>query len=340
MTQDEQLNIEPEFEIDLDQVLNKKNQNTEKILEEDVYVVKQIEDSSFKDVYSNDIDLSTDEGKNTFNVFKNMVTLQKFVFIPASAYKKFISGAIDKSELNQIIENTHNKLSLDKPNLIEEVKKSINNDSLNSSDKFSANQAGAEIINKTTSVNGNVGINAKEAVSSKPSDILTVFDIQVLHKINALENYKAKVESTRGKISLKTIIAAGGLFALGTFFNPIGALAIPAAIAIGLYAVTKSLFSRNPEIKNYDKQIYLLKEATSNVILSVDNSHEDKTAVKNFKKRDSLLKSLYDDRIEAEFARLCAKKDVKIDSDIFKTAYKYSEGYKIEHNRTVLKNKK
>ena len=260
MTTNPQLNNEPDFEIDLDKVFEKKNQSTQELLEDENYIVKQIDGSSFKDAYDKNIDFSTEEGKKTFDVLKPMVALQNLVFIPASAYNKFSDGAIDKHQLNEIIENTHVKLSLNKPIFKEEVKKIESNDFLSSPDEIAANEAGTKVINKATPTdNIPSGLKNKDAVTSKPSDILTGFHTQVTHQINALENYKAKVESTRGKISLKTIVAAGGLFALGTFFNPIGALAIPAAILIGGYAVTKSLFARNPEIKNYDKQIDLLK---------------------------------------------------------------------------------
>ena len=222
MTTNPQLNNEPDFEIDLDKVFEKKNQSTQELLEDENYIVKQIDGSSFKDAYDKNIDFSTEEGKKTFDVLKPMVALQNLVFIPASAYNKFSDGAIDKHQLNEIIENTHVKLSLNKPIFKEEVKKIESNDFLSSPDEIAANEAGTKVINKATPTdNIPSGLKNKDAVTSKPSDILTGFHTQVTHQINALENYKAKVESTRGKISLKTIVAAGGLFALGTFFNPI-----------------------------------------------------------------------------------------------------------------------
>ena len=54
---------------------------------------------------------------------------------------------------------------------------------------------------------------------------------------------------------------------------------------------------------------------------------------------DSFKEILFDERIESEFAKLCAKNNVQIDNNIFPDAYKYKNPELLEHNRNAKKNR-
>lgn len=53
--------------------------------------------------------------------------------------------------------------------------------------------------------------------------------------------------------------------ALGAVISPLSSITVPVATVIGIYAVAKAFLSKSPEVKNFDKQIDLLKTATKNL---------------------------------------------------------------------------
>lgn len=339
MTQVQEKNNESadlEVDFDTDELLNKKEKTLSELKSEESYVIKSFNNGKFSDAYDGILDFSTEEGKNEFNFLQKVITKNNWLVIPSSLYQRYENESMSLKEIEDSIKITHDKLGIAKPNI--DLKEStVNNDFIS---KISDVEPSSELKNLTKDTKAKTtGIAAGEAVSMKPSDILGNFDTSVKHKINELYYYKKRVEKTKGKVSISTLLAAGGVFALGVVFTPFSAITVPTAIAIGGFAILKGMFAQNPDLKNYDKQIELLQEATARMVLK-GNGEDTKENIKIFIKHNKDLEStLFDDRIEAEFARLCTTRNVKIDYNIFKTASNYQKGNIIEYNREAKKAK-
>lgn len=327
----------PDIPFDTDSLFEKKQTVLSELNSDESYVIKSLQDGKISDAYDGILDFSTEAGKNEFNFLQKVITKNNWLVIPSSLYKQYETDAISLKDLESSINTTHDKLGISKPNMNFVKTDKINNDFIsNVSDVDSS----PEVKNLTKDTNTKpTGIASGEAVSMKPSDILGNFDITVKHKINQLYYNKNKVEKTKGKVSIKSLLTAGGVFALGVVFTPLSAITVPAAIAIGGYAVLKGMFAKNPDLKNYDKQIDALQEATAKMVLK-SNNEDTKENINNFIKHNKNLEStLFDEKIEAEFARICKTRNIKIDSNIFKTASKYQAGNVIDYNREVKKAK-
>jgi hypothetical protein len=320
------------------------NFNDDTFLKNQTYIIKSFYNGKFFDVYDGILDLSTDVGKNEFNFLKKIIIKNNWLVIPSFLYKKYEIASISLNELKEDINVIHEKLGLPKPNLTnlnltkeEQIKEEkINNDFISN---VSDIEPSAEIKNLTANDNikSNIAVSNDEAVKVRPSDIANEFNIYVKNKLNELYYHRNRVENTKGKVSLKSLLTAGGVFAFGVVFTPLSAITVPTAIAIGGYAVLKSIFEKNPEIKNYDKQIEALQEATAKMVLketNEDTKENIKTFIKNHKNLES---ALFDDKIESEFARICKLRNIKIDYNIFRNAAQYENGHVLEYNKNVKK---
>lgn len=327
---------EPSVEFDTDALFDKKQNVLADLNSDETYVIKSLQDGKISDAYEGVLDFSTESGKNEFNFLQKIISKNNWLVIPSSLYKEYESEAISLKDLENSINNTHDKLGIAKPNLNFIKQDKAPNDFIsNVSDVDSA----PEVKTLTQDNPEKTGIAAGEAVKVKPSDILGNFDISVKHKINELNYHKNRVQKTRGQISLKSLLTAGGVFAVGVVFTPLSAITVPAAIAIGGYAVLKGMFAKNPDIKNYDKQIHALQEATAKMVLKGQNEDTKENINTFIKHNKNLEKTLFDEKIEAEFARICSMRNIKIDSNIFRTAAQYTHGNIVEYNREVKKAK-
>lgn len=332
---------EPSIEIDTDAILEKKQNALSDLTSQETYVIKSFQNGKLVDAYDGVLDFSTEEGKNEFNVLKKLITKNNWLVVPSDLFKEFESEAVTLPDLEKGISTTHQKLSIEQPNLlvnlIKQQEEKANNDFIsNVSDVETPASVKSltEQAPKSTS-----GIARGEAVKFTPSDIVSSFDAVVKHKLNELNYHKSKVQKNKGKVSLNTLLAAGGVFAIGVVFSPLAALTVPTAIAIGGFAVLKGMFGQNSDIKNYDKQIDALKEATAKMVLR-ETGEDTKKNVANFiKNNKDLTGTLFDEKIEAEFARICKVNNVKIDTNIFKKAHQYDNGHVIDYNRNSKKPK-
>lgn len=333
-----QPNEEPDLDIDTAAIFEKKEQLLNNLNSEETYVIKSFKDGKIEDAYDGILDFSTPEGKAEFNVLQKLISKNNWLVVPNALFKEYESEAISLENLEQATIKNHEKLNLSKPNFDFVQAPKVNNDFISNPDDV---QADANVKNLTGNKPEEVktGVAAGEAVRVKPSEILSSFDSTVKSKLNELNYYKAKVEKTKGKVSIKSLGVAGGIYAIGVFISPLAVITIPTAIAIGGFAILKGMFAKNPDIKNYDTQINILKEATANMVLK-RTGDDTKENIKNFVKNDgSLAGTLFDDKIEAEFARICNLRNVKINTEVFKKAHLYSNGHVVDYNRDVKKPK-
>lgn len=338
---------EPSIGIDddilADAILERKNTVLSDLSSEEKYVIKSLQNGQFNDAYDGILDFSTDEGKNAFNFYEKLITKNNWFVIPANLYQKYTEGSVSLEALEESVTKNHEKLGIEKP-VFEALKEKATEQQPQENNDFISKVSDVE---KTPAIKSltedkevkTSGIVNGEAVKAMPSDILSNFDGIIKHKINELNYYKSKVEKNKGKVSLNTLLAAGGVFALGVVFSPLSALTVPTAIAIGGFAVLKGMFGQNSDIKNYDKQIEALKEATAKMVLK-STGEDTKQNVANFVKNNKdLVGTLFDEKIEAEFVRICKVKNIKIDSNVFKNAAQYDNGHVIDYNRNSKKPK-
>lgn len=340
MTQpNSQQSNEPELDIDTEAIFEKKAQLLNTLNSEETYLIKSFKDGKIEDAYEGILDFSTPEGKAEFNFLNKLISKNNWLVIPNALFKEYALGSISLENLEQATIQNHEKLNISKPNFDFIQAPKVNNDFISN---ISDVQADPDVRNLTGNKTPDVktGVASGEAVTIKPSEILSSFSVDVKSKLNELNYYRARVENTKGKVSIKTLAIASGVWAIGVVFSPLAIIVTPAAIAIGGFAILKGMFNKSPDIKNYDAQIDILKEATANMVLK-RTGDDTKENVKNFVKNNrGLAGTLFDDKIEAEFARICNLRNIKINSDIFKKAHLYSNGHIIDYNREALKPKK
>lgn len=338
MTQGQRITEESELDVDFDEskILDKKQKNLDELSKQETYLIKNFNEGKIEEAYDGVLDFSTPEGKAEFNVLKKVISKNNWIVVPSSIFEKYTDNAITLKELEEAVAQNHEKLELEKPNFNFVEKPKVNDDFISNVEDV---QADFLVNNLTKKEQPKNGVASGEAVTMKPSEILLGHDITIQKKINALNYHKERLEKTKGKVSIKSLALVGGIVAVGVFISPLSAITIPTAIAIGGFAVLKGMFSKNPDIKNYDKQIEILKEATANMVLKRTDD-DTKSNVSNFIKHNKgLVNTLFDDKIEAEFARICKMRNVKLNHDIFQNAHKYANGHVVDYNRDVKKNK-
>lgn len=324
-----------------DAILERKNTSLSDLTSEETYVIKSLKDGKLIDAYDGVLDFSTEAGKTEFNFYKKIISKNNWVVISSALFDKYTTGSVTLQELEESAIKTHEKLGIEKPNLQQvaapKAQEPATNDFIS---KVSEVEKSPEVASLTKDEEKSTsGIRNGEAVKRNPSDIVSSFDILVKHKINELNYNKSKLEKSKGKVSLNSILVVGGVLAIGAVFSPLSAITVPTAIAIGGFAVLKGLFGKNPDIKNYDKQIEALQEATATMVLK-GTGEDNKKNISNFVKNNkNLVGTLFDSKIEAEFARICRLRNIKVDTNIFRNAMQYENGHVIEYNRNSKKPK-
>lgn len=317
-------------------IKNTEKKLVDKLSSEELYVIKNLTDGKIEDAYEGTLDFSTPEGKAEFNVLKKLISKNNWLVIPEVLFQEYEIGRVSLENLEQATIKNHEKLNLAQPVFAAMIKTKVKNDFISDINDIKASEEIASLT--STNSQNKTGISSGEAVQSKPSDILSAFQISVKHKLNELAYHKSSVQKNKG-ISVKTLFIAGGTFAIGVVFSPLAVITTSAAIGIGGYAILKSMFGKNSDMNNYDKQIAILKEATATMVLK-KSGEDTKENIRSFVKNNtSLSQTLFDDKIEAEFARICKVRNVKIDTKIFNKAYLYDNGHVIDYNREAQQKK-
>lgn len=319
-----------------DLMFQKKQESLKDLNSEELYVIKSFKDGKIQDAYDGTLDFSTPDGKAEFNILKKLISKNNWLVIPAALFKQYEDEAVSLENLEESTTKNHEKLNLSIPNFDFIQAPKVNNDFISNIEDVQVDPTVQNLTGKVPSA-VKKGIAAGEAVTIDPSELLSSFDTAVQNKLNELNAQKSRLEKTKGKISIKTIGLVGGVFAIGVIFSPLAVITTSAAIAIGGYAILKGMFGKNPDIKNYDKQMSILKEATANMVLK-ETGDDSKANVNNFIKHNkNLSNTLFDDKIEAEFTRICTLRHVKINTDIFKKAHLYENGHVVNYNRNSKK---
>lgn len=308
---------------DIDSIMLKRQEQIKELNKQETFVIKSLSGDKLNSVYNDSIDYSTAEGKAEMNVLGKVISQNNWLIMPQSMAELYDNGVFSLEELQDSIIKTHEKLNISKPSFL--VEQQVSDQS------FISNLSDIQAPPEIESLN-----RAKENINlKKPSEILTNFDTSVQNKMNELSYHRSKVKSQKGKVSIKMLAVSGGIYLLGSMFTPLGALTIPAAGLIGGYAILKGIFGKDPELKNYDQQIEILKEATATMVLK-STGEDNKESIGNFiKNNKGLVGTLFDDKIEAEFARICTKRNIKINRDVFKNAHKYENDHVSQYNKEI-----
>lgn len=327
-------NDEPIMSTSDDLMFQKKNVFLTEGISQETYVIKSFKDGKIEDAYDGILDFSTPEGKAEFNLLQKLISKNNWLVVPSSLFKQYEDETISLENLEEATTKNHEKLSLSKPNFSFIQAPKVNNDFISNVEDV---QAAPEVRNLTGNSNpqAKTGVAAGEAVVLKPSEIKSSFDTTVKNKLNELNYHKSRLEKTKGKISIKSLALVGGIFAVGVLISPLLVITTPIAMAIGGYAILKGMFGKNPDIKSYDQQIEVLKEATARMVLK-STGEETKENVNNFvKNQTGLTGTLFDDKIEAEFARICKLRHIQVNRDVFKRAHLFEDGQINDYNRQL-----
>lgn len=287
----------PEGEMDKlsEQIFEKKEQ---KLLNTNKFSIKSFKNGIFEDAYDGVFDLSSEESKKEFDFLTKVINKNNWYCIPVDAMKQFNDESCSLEDLEKLTKKSHENLNL---SFIDFPKKEIKNNFIESSDDFKHVQNDSAKV-----VNNNI-----EPIKQKPKYIVSHLDITVKSKLNEL-NYRRDLVKKKSGISVKTIMTCGGLLAVGAVISPLSAITVPAATIVGLYAIGKAFINRDHEVKNFDKQIDLLKTAAKNLSKKSNLSNDDFKSI------------LFGEPVEQEFARLCSRNNVQIDRVVFPKGYHYS----------------
>lgn len=294
----------------LTQEIFEKKQN--KLLNSDKFSIKKFNNGVLEDAYDGIFDFSEEDSKKNFEVLKKVIAANNWYVISDNAIQQYNNNECSIDDLEKLTKISHDSLGL---NFIAFPQKEIKNSFIDNAEEFkSVYQEPSKPSNPT------------EPIATEPKYIVSNLDITVRSKLNEL-NYRRDLVKKSGGISLKTVVACGGVLALGAVISPLSAITVPVATVIGIYAVAKAFLSKDPEVKNFDKQIDLLKTATKNLSKKSNLTNDDFKAI------------LFGEPIEQEFARLCSRNNVQIDRVIFPKGHLHLNSDIDDLNKATLKKK-
>jgi len=212
---------------------------------------------------------------------KEKINAQNYVLVSDEDVNNFNSSNLSLKDLNEHIKNNHSEYNL---NFIE--LKSSASSFIDSSEDF------------VKVVNDNIDNKQNNNSNFTPKEFVTSFNNSINEKLKELNTHKNMLSKNK-HFNKKTLLACGGIFALGVVIPVLSPIVTPIAVAIGAASIVNTTFGRPKEVKDTISQINLLKKATKNIV------------------GDYKFESSFDEQVEVEFLKLCQKQNVKINQNIF-----------------------